>query len=703
MLDNKQSSPPATDSSKKEWPSGFTGWLVLGGLLLLSFVLLHFRGEPGWADSKSAGWVGLWVDFLGGLHPVFLHLPIGGLMVVYLMEMVNVLSFGRYRADTLIPLLFSLATCLPALWFGYALYLSGGYSGELIERHKLEALLFCALLVVCVLFKLALYRIPGRRIFLHSGYWVSLLGSLGLMTLAGHHGGLITHGDPMDKWPSKVLVQREAAAEALRGDPVIYEHVIQPILEERCTYCHDAEKQEGGLRLDSYLAILQGGENGPGLLAGDIEKSAMVSRMLLPSADEKHMPPMDKPQPTAGEIELVQWWIGQGAPEVKKKSELAVPDEIGAALADLVSPAERKAREEALRAEKVEAQRLLLSTRERLQPMLDAFNTKFPGSLGYVSSERADLNFTAVSHASTFGPDELESLLPFADVLVSVDLSRTSIGDEAADVLGQLTALQVLNVSQTGVGDAFIAGLGSLQELELLNVYGTRVGPGSEASLLQLPELRTLFIGDSHFSAEQTVSLRQAFREGREHAVQVVGADVLPDPAMLTEEGVFSVKVSKMPEVYGGLIGEEAVLTLSSNDIRYRPVDGLQAFTKAEDPGLEFAFHSKNENKPWVQLSFDGPRRISAFVLKNRATIPQRAEGLELQMQRHDGSWETIWTSPEALKLWTVDLSKLPEAKRESDSFRFILNTASESMLHLAHLSLWGQKVEHRYPDEVSL
>ena len=45
------------------------------------------------------------------------------------------------RVDTWIPLLFSLATCLPAI-FGYALYLSGGYTGELIERHKLEALLF---------------------------------------------------------------------------------------------------------------------------------------------------------------------------------------------------------------------------------------------------------------------------------------------------------------------------------------------------------------------------------------------------------------------------------------------------------------------------------------------------------------------------------------------------------------------------------
>ena len=120
-----------------------------------------------------------------------------------------------------------------------------------------------------MLFKLALHGFSGWRIVLRFGYGASLLGSVALMTLAGHHGGLITHGDPMEKWPAEVLAQREEAAEALRGDPVIYEHVIHPILEERCAYCHDAEKQEGGLRLDSYFALLQGGEGGPGLVAGE--------------------------------------------------------------------------------------------------------------------------------------------------------------------------------------------------------------------------------------------------------------------------------------------------------------------------------------------------------------------------------------------------------------------------------------------------
>lgn len=516
--------------------------VLLGGLLLLSLLLLHFIGEPGWADPKSAGWAGLWVSFLGGLHPVFLHLPIGGLMVVFLMELVNVFSFGRYRTDTLIPLLFSLGTCLPALWFGYALYLTGSYTGELIERHKFEGLVFCALLVICVLFKLALRRFSGRGIALRLGYGTSLLASVVLMTLAGHHGGLITHGDPMEQWPADVLAEREEAAEALRGDPVIYEHVVQPILEERCVYCHDEDKQEGGLRLDSYAALLQGGEHGPGLVAGDIENSSLVTRMLLPLTEEKHMPPTEKPQPTEGEIALLQWWVGQGASQDKKKSELSVPDAIGKALADLVSPAERKAREAALRQEQAEQNRLLLAERERLKPLLAAFNARFPGALGYVSSEAPDLNFTAVSYASSFGLDDMESLLPFADVLVSADFSRSAIADSAVVVISQLTALRELNLSQTGVSDAFIAGLVSLQQLELLNAYGTRVGPGSEASLLQLPALRTLFIGNSEYGAEETVALRDALRESHEHAVQVVGVDALPELALLTEEDVRQTK-----------------------------------------------------------------------------------------------------------------------------------------------------------------
>lgn len=39
----------------------------------------------------------------------------------------------------------------------------------------------------------------------------------------------------------------------------VYQQVLKPILRDRCFACHGVLKQEGGLRLDTAMAIRQGG------------------------------------------------------------------------------------------------------------------------------------------------------------------------------------------------------------------------------------------------------------------------------------------------------------------------------------------------------------------------------------------------------------------------------------------------------------
>ena len=58
-------------------------------------VVLPFLGEPGFADPRTAGAVGLWVNFLGTLHPPFLHLPIGAFVLVMLLEGIGLITRGR--------------------------------------------------------------------------------------------------------------------------------------------------------------------------------------------------------------------------------------------------------------------------------------------------------------------------------------------------------------------------------------------------------------------------------------------------------------------------------------------------------------------------------------------------------------------------------------------------------------------------------
>ena len=51
---------------------------------------------------------------------------------------------------------------------------------------------------------------------------------------------------------------------------------VFPIIEAHCFKCHGPEKQESGLRLDSRGGMLTGGDFGPAIVPGDVEKSFLI-------------------------------------------------------------------------------------------------------------------------------------------------------------------------------------------------------------------------------------------------------------------------------------------------------------------------------------------------------------------------------------------------------------------------------------------
>jgi len=152
-------------------------------------------------------------------------------------------------------------------------------------------------------------------------YQLSLLATLALLIVAGHLGSSLTHGQGFlleyAPAPLRSLFGEKPAVNAASlptGARQVFADVVQPILLRRCSACHGPEKQKAALRLDSYASLLKGSENGPILVAGNARDSLIIKRLLLPSDSDDHMPPAGKPQLTAGEIALLQWWIDLGAP-----------------------------------------------------------------------------------------------------------------------------------------------------------------------------------------------------------------------------------------------------------------------------------------------------------------------------------------------------------------------------------------------------
>ena len=471
-------------------------------------------GEVGMANEKTATIVGLWINFLGQFHPLFLHLPIGALMLVFLMELSGLLTGGKYRPNTTLGLFFAAATGVFAVVFGYCLYLTGEYPvSPLVEEHKRDGILFSLFLLVAFILKYtADVKFTGKAF---KGVYFSSLAATGVMMMsAGHHGGEISHGDPFDSLPSTNIAKREKRKSApVNTDPVVYTQFIHPILEAKCISCHGEDKQKGSLRLDTYALMLEGGEETACLVPGDLKESSLVTYLHFPEDDDLHMPPEGKTQMTAEEIQILEWWVKIGAPESAKRSEVEVTPVAEKALATLLTPAQRVRLKAAQKAEIAAKKMADAKKRIELAMALDAVNAKFPGSLKYVSQQNTDLNFSAVSYRSKFTDADVEVLTPVFKDVVELDLSSTQITDIVASKLSQFTKLRKVKLNGTQVSDVVLATLSELPELEVINIYGTKVSDEGLSKLSKHPKLHRIYVWDTKVTEKGAKSLEDALHK----------------------------------------------------------------------------------------------------------------------------------------------------------------------------------------------
>jgi len=93
------------------------------------------------------------------------------------------------------------------------------------------------------------------------------------------------------------------------SSPDFFETRIRPILANNCYSCH-TNSQLGGLRVDSREAILKGGGRGPAMVAGDAEKSLLITAVRQTDSDLK-MPMGGKLKDA--EIADLAAWVKAGA------------------------------------------------------------------------------------------------------------------------------------------------------------------------------------------------------------------------------------------------------------------------------------------------------------------------------------------------------------------------------------------------------
>jgi hypothetical protein len=132
-----------------------------------------------------------------------------------------------------------------------------------------------------------------------------------------------------------------AAAEqgsAVDRGPLQFNRDIRPILSDNCFACHGPDKanRKSGLRLDMREVATVPAESGDtAIVPGDVEKSALVTRILSNDKDEIMPPPKAHKKLTAAQKEMLRQWIAEGAKYEKHWAYIPVQTVKVPAAADL--------------------------------------------------------------------------------------------------------------------------------------------------------------------------------------------------------------------------------------------------------------------------------------------------------------------------------------------------------------------------------
>jgi hypothetical protein len=105
-----------------------------------------------------------------------------------------------------------------------------------------------------------------------------------------------------------------------------FESNIRPALVKHCYECHSNQSgsAEGGLRVDTRAGIRAGGDRGPAIVPGSIEKSLLLTAVSDVDPDLK-MPPQKRTLPDSVIADLRKW-VSMGAPDPREET----PEELSA-------------------------------------------------------------------------------------------------------------------------------------------------------------------------------------------------------------------------------------------------------------------------------------------------------------------------------------------------------------------------------------
>ena len=441
------------------------------------------------------------IIFLGRIHPLVVHLPIGFLIIAIIAQFST--RKPKFKAlEPYIPYAWGLGaiSAIFAVVFGYFLSLSGDYDTDTLFWHKWIG-------VGVLLFSIACYyttKKATRPLFFSK--WVFTILTTVSIFITGHLGGNLTHGStylleyapnfvrnvagmPDKKEPRPKVTEIDSAD--------VFLDMVLPMMEQKCISCHNDGKKKGGLKLDTYANMMKGGESGEAIVVGNASESELYNRITLPEDHDDFMPSEGKRPLSETEVELIEWWIVNNAPkegyftklEPNKKILNLAKNYFGLNKTDQ------------------------FYAQEIMAPDYVVIDTLAAHGI-VVNHLMKENNFLDANLSLLENPiqiEDLDLLLQLKEQLIWLNASNTNLEDDHLEKIGQLQNLLRLDISNNKITDNGLKYLSNLIHLESLNIYNNDVGNEITNLIPKLKSLKKIYLWQTKVSSETVANIKKDF------------------------------------------------------------------------------------------------------------------------------------------------------------------------------------------------
>lgn len=414
---------------------------------------------------------------IGHLHPLVVHLPIGILLIGFILEIIYRKKPSEIAKDIIMMvLLIGAFSAVISLATGWLLGEDGGYDETLLFRHRWLAVAFTVFTIVLYFLKKSKTPLALKLYF--PIYLIVLI----IIGITGHYGGSMTHGENYlftDNSIKKVVIEDVEKAQ-------VYADIIQPIFNTKCVSCHNSSKIKGGLLMDNKENLLAGGDSGSILDSVSLnEASLFLQNLHLPLEDEDHMPPKGKVQPTAEELALMNWWMEHNNCFDCIAGTLDKSDKINKILKDL---------------EEDTSPRALIAKNLNQVPQDWIANLNNSNISASKLAENSPLVLVSLYGRKDIALQDFKALKKYAKNIVELNLGNSNFNDTLSKSLTSFKNLTKLQLQNTPITDNTIEKLKGLKHLESLNLYGDSISNASLNTLVELPNLKNIYLWQTNIT-----------------------------------------------------------------------------------------------------------------------------------------------------------------------------------------------------------